>query len=216
MQHQYIFPTIEAILATSAFSICRWCRIVSCILCKRLAFYYFCGHVYVICTIQKLRHFFLFLLSWNAHAMFCIVVRNWRLTPPCCVGYYSWFYAFHFRDKLSFSLTGILVKKLFRLWFSGVYCLQGKMQKAQSFLTAIFGYVWCSDREPMLFYTDRTTFVYHVHKTDGSSSKSRVVCIIATASVHSDLFHIHTKCFGMCLVSSIQCRLLDLDRKSVV
>lgn len=138
-----------------------------------------------------------FLLAWNARTMFRIRVRNWRFTPPCYMEYYSWFYALHFCDKLSFSLTGILAKKLLRLWFSGVYCLRRKMQKAQSFLTAIFGYVLCSDHEPMLFYTDRTTFVDHEQKTNGGSSKSRVVCIIATASVHANLFQMFIECFGM-------------------
>lgn len=72
------------------------------------------------------------------------------------------------------------------------------MQKAQSLVTAIFGYVCCSGRETILCYANRTAFVDHVCKTlTVVAAKVKLQYVIVTASLHSNLFQNNTECSGI-------------------
>lgn len=132
---------------------------------------------------------------------------------------YSWFYAHHFCENqvLSFSLTGMFINKPLQLWFSSVYCLRRKLQKAHGFLTAIFGYVWCSGHEPVLFYTNRIAFIDHMRKTvtvvtaKAELCKSLQLLPCFETCFETTLKRLHCSAL-VCVVAAIQCRLLDLFR----
>lgn len=176
---------------------------------KYLAFRYLCGHVcWCYLHYSELKFF---LILRNAHSIMHLSEKLAVNTAS-----YSWFYAHHFCENqvLSFSLTGMFINKPLQLWFSSVYCLRRKLQKAHGFLTAIFGYVWCSGHEPVLFYANRIAFIDYTRKT--------VAVVTAKAELYisvqllpciqtyfeTTLKHLHCSAL-VCMVAAIQCRLLD-------
>lgn len=97
----------------------------------------------------------------------------------------------------------MFTNKPLQLWFSSVYCLRRKMQKAHGFLTAIFGYVWRSGHEPILFYISRTALVDYMRKTMTVVAAKADLCIslqllsYIQTYFETTLKYLHLQCCGM-------------------